>query len=147
MAQSKQEIETVLNAISDVVVYGDLDRRIVLTNPAIEKTFGYTSEELVGKKTEILYANKADFQKQGQRQFDKASNINSASYELLYQRKDGSTFIGETFGAKVFDNAGKPIGFMGVIRDVTERKQVELELLNHRDHLEELVNERTTELV
>jgi PAS domain S-box-containing protein len=118
----------------------------VLTNPALTSIFGYTNEEVVGKKTEIIYANRADFFEQGRLQFDKKSRINSASYEVRYKRKDGSTFIGETQGAKVFDNTGNTIGFIGVIRDVTQRKQVESELLQHRDHLEELVANRTAEL-
>jgi PAS domain S-box-containing protein len=143
---SKIEIETVLNSISDVVVYGNLNREIILINPAMEKTFGYTSEDLIGKQTSILYADMKDFEKQGKRQFGLKSNINYATFEVSYRRKDGSTFIGETFGTKVFDAEGNPIGFIGVIRDVTQRKQVESELLDYKNHLEELVSERTIEL-
>lgn len=143
---SKIEIEAVLNSISDVVVYGDLDRRIILTNPAMEKTFGYTNQELIGKKTSILYADVSDFENQGKRQFGIKTEIKDAIYEIAYKRKDGSKFIGETFGTKVFDAEGNTIGFMGVIRDVTSKKQVEAELLDYKDHLEDLVNERTVEL-
>jgi len=146
LARSKAEFEAIFNAISDAVVYADLNRKIVLTNPAFTSIFRYSNEEVVAKKTEIIYANKADFLEQGRLQFDKTSNINSSSYEVRYKRKDGSTFIGETQGAKVFDNDGNTIGFIGVIRDVTQRKQVESELLQHRDHLEELVANRTAEL-
>lgn len=143
---SKIEVEAVLNSISDVVIYGDLDRRIILTNPAMQKVFGYTSQELIGKKTSILYADVNDFENQGKRQFDVKSDVKHATYELNYRRKDGSVFVGETFGTKVFDIDGNAIGFMGVIRDITSRKRVEAELLEHKNHLEELVNERTVEL-
>ncbi|WP_455366441.1 PAS domain S-box protein, partial [Kaarinaea lacus] len=146
LERSKAEFEAIFNAISDAVGYTDLDRNFVLVNPAMENIFGYKKDELIGKKTEIIYANKADFLQQGRRQFDRTSNITNASYELRYLRKDGSTFIGETQGAKVFDHEGNTIGFIGVIRDVTQRKQVESELLQHRDHLEELVADRTAEL-
>jgi PAS domain S-box-containing protein len=146
LARSKAEFEAIFNAISDAVGYSDVQRNLVLINPAFTKIFGYTSEEIVGKKTDILYANKADFIQQGQRQFDLNSTIKTATYEMRYIRKDGSSFIGDTLGAKVFDNDGNTIGFIGVIRDVTQRKQVESELLRHRGHLEELVAERTAEL-
>jgi PAS domain S-box-containing protein len=146
LAHSKAELETIFNAISDVVLYSDTDRRLIHVNPATETIFGYSSEELLGRNTEIFYADKADFEQQGNRQFSKTSDIKSASYEMRYRRKDGSTFIGETFGAKVFDNEGRMIGFIGVIRDVTQRKQVEAELRQHQEHLEELVTERTAEL-
>ena len=146
LARSKAEFEAIFNSISDVVVYGDLNRRVVLTNPAMSKIFGYNYEEIIGQKTEILYADKNDFERQGSRQFSANSDINHATYELLYRRKDGSTFTGETFGSKIFDSEGNAIAFIGVIRDVSERKKVEQELLQHRAHLEELVTERTIEL-
>lgn len=146
LARSKAEFEAIFRSISDVVVYGDLKRRIVLTNPAITKVFGYSPEEVIGKSTKIIYADEADFEAQGMRQFDASSAIKDATYELTYKRKDGSTFIGETFGSKILDDNGNAIAFIGVIRDVSERKKVERELLRHRDHLEELVTERTTEL-
>jgi PAS domain S-box-containing protein len=146
LEHSKAELEAIFNAISDVVVYTDTDRRLIHVNPATETIFGYRSEELLGGTTEIFYADKADYKQQGNRQFSKTSDIKSASYEMRYRRKDGSTFIGETFGAKVFDNEGRMAGFIGVIRDVTQRKQVEAELRQHQEHLEELVTERTAEL-
>lgn len=146
LARNKAEFEAIFNAISDVVVYSDLQRRVVLTNPAMQKIFGYSNEEVIGQKTEMLYANKRDYEQQGKRQFNVSSDINYATYEVRYRRKDGSTFIGETFGSKIFDNNGKAIAFIGLIRDVSERKKVEQELLRHRDHLEELVTERTIEL-
>jgi len=146
LAHSKAELQTIFNAISDAIVYAGPDRRMIQVNPATETMFGYRSEELLGKTTEFLYVDKADFDQQGTRQFGRASDIKSSSYEMRYRRKDGSTFIGETFGAKVFGNKGQIIGFIGVIRDVTQRKQVEAELQQHQEHLEELVTERTAEL-
>jgi light-regulated signal transduction histidine kinase (bacteriophytochrome) len=44
------------------------------------------------------------------------------------------------------NETGEVIGVIGVSMDVTERRLAEEELKNHRDHLEELVNERTSEL-
>jgi len=79
LAVSKIEIETVLNSISDVVVYGNLNREIILTNPAMTETFGYSIEELIGKKTSVLYEDIKDFENQGKRQFDAESDIKHAT--------------------------------------------------------------------
>lgn len=143
LVRSKAEFEAIFNAISDLVVYADTERRIVMVNPAVQSVFGYTPDELIGKKTEVIYADLADFEAQGQRQFNPATDIKSARYEILYRCKDGSTFIGETFGAKVFDPQGHVLGMLAIIRDVTERNRAAQELEEHRHRLEELVEERT----
>jgi PAS domain S-box-containing protein len=46
----------------------------------------------------------------------------------------------------IYDNAGKPESLLGTIIDITERKHAEEELKKHREHLEELVKERTNEI-
>lgn len=61
-------------------------------------------------------------------------------------RKDGELrWISDT--AILFrDNAGKLISYDGVIKDITEKKQLDQELEQYRHHLEELVTTRTAEL-
>jgi hypothetical protein len=58
-------------------------------------------------------------------------------------RKDGIERWIEASVALRKDAAGQPVGFQGVSRDVTERKLAERELAGHRQHLEQMVDERT----
>ncbi|MCD4754648.1 MAG: PAS domain-containing protein [Deltaproteobacteria bacterium] len=52
----------------------------------------------------------------------------------------------EDIGVPVKDSDGKVVGVIEIARNVTERKQAEKELAKYRDHLEELVKERTRDL-
>ncbi len=71
----------------------------------------------------------------------------SDHYELRMTRKDGARIPVLVSGSPRFDpDSGRLLGTMGVYTDLTERLQAEAELRRHRDHLEELVNERTTAL-
>ncbi|MDD2301757.1 MAG: PAS domain S-box protein, partial [Eubacteriales bacterium] len=59
---------------------------------------------------------------------------------------DGSIVWFDTNKVPLFDLEGKVIGVLGTSNDITERKKAEEELRKYREHLEELVSERTSEL-
>lgn len=145
LAEGEARFAAMFNAISDAVVFADTERRVRLINPAVESMFGYSKDELIGRTTELLYAYPQDYRDQGRRQFRRDGGAGASLYEILYKRKDGSLIWTETMGAQVKAPDGNIIGYLGIIRDITERKHIEEELRNHREHLEELVEERTRE--
>ncbi|MEQ8672638.1 MAG: PAS domain S-box protein [Aggregatilineales bacterium] len=57
-------------------------------------------------------------------------------YERVFQRSDGSTFVGEVNSQLVIDNAGDPLHIQSVVRDITERKTIEDDLYYHAHLLE-----------
>jgi len=59
---------------------------------------------------------------------------------------DGSVKHIHAIGHPVFDEAGKLVEYIGTAIDVTEHKRAEDELRKHREHLEDLVKQRTEEL-
>ena len=59
---------------------------------------------------------------------------------------DGHRILLDTIKTPMVDVDGTLIGVLGIGHNITERKQVEEELRRHRDHLEEMVRERTAEL-
>jgi predicted RNase H-like nuclease (RuvC/YqgF family) len=66
--------------------------------------------------------------------------------EKQFILKNGNVVYGILDANLVRDSEGKPSYFLGSVIDITDRKKAEEELKKHQDHLEELVNERTTEL-
>lgn len=128
LLRTKAEFEAIFNSNADAIVYADQDRNIVMINPAVTTIFGYSSDELLGQKTVMLYANPDDFLDQGKKRFSIEASREQPIYEIEYRRKDGSTFIGETLGTKVTDANGNVLGFIGSIRDVTTVRQEQNEL-------------------
>ncbi len=66
-------------------------------------------------------------------------------FETVHQHKDGHEMPVE-IGLQLVRQGGGDDRFVAVVRDITDRKKAEYELAKYRDHLEELVEERTREL-
>ena len=62
------------------------------------------------------------------------------------RRHDGEYRWIQDDGCPRYDSKGEFVGYIGHCLDITERKQAEEELRQHRDNLEELVAHRTAEL-
>jgi signal transduction histidine kinase/ActR/RegA family two-component response regulator len=75
---------------------------------------------------------------------DDATPLGGLTIEVCGRRKDGSEFPIELSVAGWGTDQGR--FFTGIIRDITERKQTEAELEEHRHHLKQLVEDRTLEL-
>ncbi len=125
LMQSTARFQAIFNTLSDAVVFANQQREIVMVNPAVSQLFGYTQDELVSRSTEIIYASREDFLQQGNRRFNAHAVAKETLYEVVYRRKDGSTFVGETFGSKVQNDKGELLGFIGIIRDITDKKQMD----------------------
>ncbi len=71
---------------------------------------------------------------------------NIVNYEHQLRRKDGMIITVLNNSRPLTDTEGDIIGMQSTLIDITERRQAEEELKNHRNHLEELVAERTSDL-
>ena len=115
-------------SMRDVIIIADLDRIILDANqPALRTLFGYEIDEIRGRSTNILYADPNQFAYTGREIFN---NLDSGAGKLLeanYRKKSGGGFTAEVFALKMLNDRGDTTGNIGVIRDVTERKQAEQE--------------------
>jgi PAS domain S-box-containing protein len=113
--------EAAINSIPDSLVLCDVNREIVRCNPGMTKVFGYKPEELLGQKTLIFYAGIEEYERQGQLRFNMTAEQKNEPYVASYRRKNGNVFPGETLGTAVRSEAGKVLGYLGILRDITER--------------------------
>ncbi|MDO8290303.1 MAG: PAS domain S-box protein [Parvibaculum sp.] len=127
--ESQVRLEALLATAVDGIVIIDKKGTVEVYNQACERLFGYTSEEVVGQNVKMLmpppYYDEHDgylenYGTTGERR------IIGIGREVLGRRKDGSTFpMYLSVGEGAFDSEPK---FVGMIHDITERRQVEDDL-------------------
>ena len=127
------EFESIFNSIADGVIFVDTDRVCMSVNPTIIKMFGYPEEHYINKKLDFLYSSKEEYDHQSKIRFAKDSPDRDDSFEASYVRRDGSIFIGELLASRVKDEDGNILGFIGILRDINERKQNEFELMEAKE--------------
>lgn len=130
LRQSEARARTFLDTAMDAVVVIDGDSRIVEFNRAAEHMFGFSAAEVVGDSLARLMPAEMGGPHLG---YVNAANDTSAvrlmgrGREVLGQRRDGSLFpIEVTVGST---GSGGPRLHVGIIRDISERKSMERELL------------------
>jgi PAS domain S-box-containing protein len=144
LAQVKEHesnFEAIFNAIPDAIVVTKRNSSIVAVNHGMERTFGYTIDDLSGKNTSILYENEEEYERQGRIHYDLSVEEKNEPYEVSYRAKDGFLFVGETVGTAINGANGETLGFIGIIRDITERKHIENQL--HRSQRMEAIGQLT----
>ena len=119
------ELEEILNSLPDAVVYADTQRRIKKVNPAFTKIFGYRPEEVLGKKTRIIYRSDEEYLEQGHKRYNTEVTQKWEPYEIYHVRKDGTEFITEAIGTPVRNAHGYVVGLLGLVKDLTVQKQMQ----------------------
>ena len=135
LRESELRKRAILESALDCVLTMDHEGRIVDWNPAAEQTFGYASNEAVGKDMAELIIPPAfrARHRQGLKRYlaTGKGQVLGRRLELNAIRADGTEFPIELTIIHI-DLDGVPM-FTGYLRDITERKQVEAELAETRD--------------
>ena len=118
-------LSAMVDAVPEAMILADTNRRVVLVNPAVETLFGYTPEQILGRQTAILYSSLDSYERVGKENFDPAQNRERNEMIISCRRMDGSTFEGHLATAPVITDRGEHLGFLGVVRDVSEQQEYE----------------------
>lgn len=106
---------------------------LVYVNPAFERITGYAASEVVGRNPRFLAGEDRD--QIGLAEIRAALRENQPARSVLRNyRKDGSLFWNELSLAPVCDAAGRATHFIGIIDDVTERVNYEMQLEHQANH-------------
>ncbi len=126
--------ENIIATMPGSLILTDLDNKIVEVNPSFIKLFGHQEEEVIGKSMGILFTN--------------VEIINTIMDELLSGKeifdletelvaKAGSIIPVLFYGSVIKNKTGQKIGMVCIIRDITDRKKSEKELLSFNNKLQQ----------
>ena len=128
-----------------VVIITDISGQIEYVNPKFSQITGYTPAEVIGQNPRILKSDKTSTE-QYKQLWQMISSGGEWRGELQNKKKNGEPYWISSFISPIRNSAGVITHFLSVQEDITERKQTEQELQEHREHLEEMVEARTAEL-
>jgi PAS domain S-box-containing protein len=146
LRESEEKYRNILESIEEGYFEVDLAGNITFFNPSICVILGYPREETMGLN------NRGYMDPENAKKVFQAFNqvyvtgVPSTGFEWEIIQKDGARRHIEVSVSLIAGPDGKPTGYRGVARDVSERKKIELELQRHREHLEEMITARTNEL-
>ena len=131
----QERYKTVVENIGDGLFIVKTSGKMLYVNPEAEKISGYSAEDIVGRPfTEILTEETQMIVLPGISKMLKGESLRDV--ETHFIRKDGtSIMISLTISPSMKD--GKVTELMGVMRDITEQKKADDQLLTHRARLQE----------
>lgn len=124
LIKAQEYVRSLIECSMDMIISVDQNHRIVEFNKAAQETFGYTKEDVLGKKISMLYHDLSQAKNVPIELAKKGYSIS----EILNKRKNGDVFTSFVSMSNLKDQEGNVIGSMGVSRDITKVKHAEEEL-------------------
>jgi len=126
LAEAKAELETVFNVSPLAMTVLDESNKVRLWNHAAEQMFGWTKEETVDRTIPIIPSSEEKDYEALNATVLSGHMITQA--EVVGQRKDGSLIDVSLSSAPILDSAGKIVGRMAILADITWQKRAEATL-------------------
>ena len=132
LAESEHRYRTLVETADDVIWTVDMELRYTYVSPSVTKNLGFSVEEIVASNLMdgLTTASRNELTKALREEMAKEEPIPretpmSRTFEVARYHKDGSLTWHETTMTFLRDNAHRPIGILGISRDVTDRKKAE----------------------
>jgi diguanylate cyclase (GGDEF)-like protein/PAS domain S-box-containing protein len=141
ISQSEERYRTILDEMEDAYFEVDLAGNFIFLNDAICRLMKYPREELLGKSFRI-HVDKDDIPIL-YNAFGRIYSTGNPERNICYKavRKDGTTRYAEIAGFPLQNQKGEMIGFRGIGRDITERRQMEEALRQSEERYRTIIEE------
>jgi PAS domain S-box-containing protein len=142
--EERLKLAAIVESSDDAIMSTTRDGKLASWNVGAERMFGYTAEEVIGQSIGILAPPELESQPT-EYLGEVLEDEGVAYYETVRRRKDGNLIAVSLTLSPIRDTSGQVVGASGIARDITQRKQIEVE---RERFLAELAdqNERLREL-
>jgi PAS domain S-box-containing protein len=132
LQQSEEQFRLLVEGVKEYAIYMMSPKGIVATwNSGAQRIKGYRAQEIVGKHFSCFFHPQDRAAGKPEKALEIAATTGKFEEENLRVRKDGSVFWANVVITALYKNGGQLYGFAKVVRDITERKQVEQRLREH----------------
>jgi PAS domain S-box-containing protein len=148
LMQSEARYRLITDNMSDSVWLMDKKFRLTFISPSSEKKRGYSTRELLdipftqhlSAESQVIF-DKSFVEHFTEERLEQTDLPVSMTTDLEFRVKDESTYWAETTLSLIRDAVGKPFGYVGMARDITERKKAEEKILASLHEKEILLRE------
>jgi PAS domain S-box-containing protein len=132
--EALQRMANIVESSNDAIISETLDGIVTSWNPAAETIFGYTAAEIMGKPVEVLFPPDQPVEEQAIfKRVNKGEGV--FHFESQRIRKDGACIDAAITISPIKDATGRIVGISKITRDISQRKQAELELEQRNEQL------------
>jgi PAS domain S-box-containing protein len=136
-------LSAIVSSSEDAIVAKTLDGVVTGWNPAAERVFGYTEQEMVGQSIFVLIPPELhDSERDILESIRRGQRVDFADTERI--RKDGTRINIALTVSPVWDSSGVVVGASSIKRDITDRKRAEAELARREQRYGALVTATTS---
>jgi two-component system NtrC family sensor kinase len=130
LRQSEKKYKNLAEATSDMIWEADENGTFTFVSPMIEDLLGYEAKDVIGKIRTLDLVPKAE----AKVWLKRFKEINAKKepffgFEITHLHKDGHPVLFEISGIPAFDSDGNFKGYVGVNKNITERKRMEEQLM------------------
>jgi two-component system NtrC family sensor kinase len=130
LRQSEKKYKNLAEATSDLIWEADERGYFTFVSPKIKDILGYEAKEVIGKIRTLDLIPKAEV-KEWLKRFKEINTKREPffGFEITHLHKNGNSVLFETSGIPNFDSDGNFKGYVGINKNITERKRMEEQLM------------------
>ncbi|HKS59212.1 MAG TPA: PAS domain S-box protein, partial [Thermoplasmata archaeon] len=128
-------LQNVLEASTEYsIIAADLEGRVLLWNEGARRVYGYTADEILGKDSRLLHPQEDLTEGMFERLFRTVLEKGKFEGVMRRQRKSGERFTARVVMTVVRDDAGRPLGYLIVSKDITEDELLHQRLIDSEEY-------------